>query len=96
MRALCVAFPDRICKRREPKGRRGVMVGGRGVRLADESAVADAELFVAVELTDLLELVDEVVLLRVEVHVGELHELTDGVRARLERLEARDAGRERP
>ncbi|MGC3968143.1 MAG: ATP-dependent helicase C-terminal domain-containing protein [Pirellulales bacterium] len=52
LRALCVAFPDRICKRREPKGRRGVMVGGRGVRLADESAVADAELFVAVELTE--------------------------------------------
>jgi ATP-dependent helicase HrpB len=52
LRALVVAFPDRICKRREPKGRRGVMVGGRGVRLADESAVADAELFVAVELTE--------------------------------------------
>lgn len=52
LRALAVAFPDRICKRREPKGRRGVMVGGRGVRLADESAVADAELFVAVELTE--------------------------------------------
>jgi ATP-dependent helicase HrpB len=28
------------------------MVGGRGVRLADESAVADAELFVAVELSE--------------------------------------------
>jgi ATP-dependent helicase HrpB len=52
LRALAVAFPDRICKRREPKGRRGVMVGGRGVRLADESAVADVELFVAVELTE--------------------------------------------
>jgi ATP-dependent helicase HrpB len=52
LRALCVAFPDRICKRREPKGRRGLMVGGRGVRLADESAVADAELFVAAELTE--------------------------------------------
>ena len=52
LRALCVAFPDRICKRREPKGRRAVMVGGRGVRLADESAVADAELFVAVELSE--------------------------------------------
>jgi ATP-dependent helicase HrpB len=52
LRALAVAFPDRLCKRREPKGRRGVMVGGRGVRLADESAVADAELFVAVELNE--------------------------------------------
>src|SRR5439155_21175235 len=35
LRALTLAFPDRICRRREPKGRRGVMVGGRGVRLAD-------------------------------------------------------------
>lgn len=52
LRSLAVAFPDRLCKRREPKGRRGVMVGGRGVRLADESAVADAELFVAVELSE--------------------------------------------
>lgn len=52
LRAIAAAFPDRICRRREPKGRRGVMVGGRGVRLADESAVADAELFAAVELTE--------------------------------------------
>jgi ATP-dependent helicase HrpB len=52
LRALAAAFPDRLCKRREPKGRRGVMIGGRGVRLADESALADAELFVAVELTE--------------------------------------------
>jgi len=28
------------------------MVGGRGVRLADESAVGAAELFLAVELVD--------------------------------------------
>lgn len=52
LRAIAVAFMDRLCRRREPKGRRGVMVGGRGVRLADESAVADAELFVAVELSE--------------------------------------------
>jgi ATP-dependent helicase HrpB len=52
LRSVAVAFPDRLCRRREPKGRRGVMVGGRGVRLADESAVADAELFVAVELSE--------------------------------------------
>ncbi len=52
LRAVAAAFPDRICRRREPRGRRGVMVGGRGVRLADESALADAELFVAVELSD--------------------------------------------
>lgn len=52
LRAVAAAFPDRLCRRREPRGRRGVMVGGRGVRLADESAVADAELFVAVELVE--------------------------------------------
>ncbi len=52
LRALAVAFPDRLCRRREPKGRRGLMIGGRGVRLADESALSDSELFVAVELTE--------------------------------------------
>jgi ATP-dependent helicase HrpB len=52
MRALMVAFPDRVCKRREVRGRRALMVGGRGVRLADESAVAEADLFVAVELAE--------------------------------------------
>ena len=52
MRAITVAFPDRLCRRRGPGDRRAVMVGGRGVRLADESAVATAELFIAVELTE--------------------------------------------
>jgi ATP-dependent helicase HrpB len=52
LRALAAAFPDRICKRREPKGRRAVMVGGRGVRLADDSAVAEGDLFVAIEFID--------------------------------------------
>jgi len=52
MRALMTAFPDRVCKRREARGRRALMVGGRGVRLADESAVAAADLFVAVELAE--------------------------------------------
>lgn len=52
MRALMVAFPDRVCKRREPRSKRAVMVGGRGVRLGEESAVAEVELFVAVEITD--------------------------------------------
>jgi ATP-dependent helicase HrpB len=52
MRALLVAYPDRVCKRRDAKSRRALMVGGRGVRLADESAVESAELFVAVDLID--------------------------------------------
>lgn len=53
LRAITTAFADRICKRRQVNDRRGVMVGGRGVQLADESAVMDGELFVAVESMDL-------------------------------------------
>jgi ATP-dependent helicase HrpB len=49
-RALLAAFPDRVARRREMSDRRGVMVGGRGVRLADESAVTAAELFVCVDV----------------------------------------------
>jgi ATP-dependent helicase HrpB len=49
-RALLAAFPDRVARRREMSGRRGVMVGGRGVRLADESAVTASELFVCVDV----------------------------------------------
>lgn len=51
-RAIMSAFPDRICRRREANSKRAVMVGGRGVKLAEESAVAEAEFFVAVEVTD--------------------------------------------
>jgi ATP-dependent helicase HrpB len=50
MRALLVAYPDRVARRREPGSRRAVMVGGRGVALADDSAVLDAELFLCVEV----------------------------------------------
>src|SRR5262245_38185408 len=49
-RALLAAFPDRVARRREMSGRRGVMVGGRGVKLADESAVGEAEFFVCVDV----------------------------------------------
>lgn len=48
--ALLAAFPDRIAKRREPKSRRGVMAGGRGVTLAESSAVAEPELFLCLDL----------------------------------------------
>lgn len=51
-RAILLAFPDRVCRRRESGGRRALMVGGRGVKLADESAVTESELFVAVELLE--------------------------------------------
>ena len=50
LRALLAAYPDRVARRREPRGPRGVMVGGRGVRLADESAVLEPELFLCVDL----------------------------------------------
>lgn len=53
LRAIMAAFPDRICKRRQPKDRRGVMVGGRGVNLSDQSNVLGCELFLAVDLVDL-------------------------------------------
>ncbi|MSR57477.1 MAG: DEAD/DEAH box helicase [Planctomycetaceae bacterium] len=49
-RALLAAFPDRVALRREMSTDRGVMVGGRGVRLAVESAVTDAPLFVCVSV----------------------------------------------
>jgi ATP-dependent helicase HrpB len=49
-RALLAAYPDRVVRRRAGEPQRGVLVGGRGVRLADESAVHEGELYVAVEI----------------------------------------------
>jgi ATP-dependent helicase HrpB len=50
LRSLLAAFPDRVARRREQGSRRGVMVGGRGVRLAPSSGVIEPELFVCVEV----------------------------------------------
>ena len=50
LRALLAAFPDRLTRRSNPGSRFGRMVGGRGVRLADSSAVRDAPLFLAVDV----------------------------------------------
>jgi ATP-dependent helicase HrpB len=50
LRALLAAYPDRVARRREPRSPRGVMVGGRGVRLAEESAVLDPDLFLCLEI----------------------------------------------
>lgn len=50
LRALLAAFPDRVVKRRATGSDRGVMIGGRGVRLAPSCGVRDAELFVAVDV----------------------------------------------
>jgi ATP-dependent helicase HrpB len=49
LRAVLAAFPDRVARRREPNGRRGLMVGGRGIRLSDQSAVSEGELFVCLD-----------------------------------------------
>jgi ATP-dependent helicase HrpB len=52
-RALLAAFADRVARRRDLNSRRAVMVGGRGVRLHEQSAVHEAELFVCVDLEEL-------------------------------------------
>jgi ATP-dependent helicase HrpB len=50
LRGLLAAFPDRLARRTSPGSRFGRMVGGRGVRLADCSAVRAAPLFLAVDV----------------------------------------------
>ncbi len=46
--AVLQGFSDRVARRREPGSPRALMVGGRGVRLAPDSAVTAEELFVCV------------------------------------------------
>jgi ATP-dependent helicase HrpB len=48
--AILAAFPDRLARRREKDPRRGVMVGGRGVRLLPQSGVVEGELFVCLDV----------------------------------------------
>jgi ATP-dependent helicase HrpB len=50
LRSLLSAFPDRVARRREAGSRRGIMVGGRGVRLAPSSGVVEAELFLCLDV----------------------------------------------
>ncbi len=49
-RALLAAFPDRLVRRSGPGSCFGRMVGGRGVRVLDASAVRNAPLFLAVDV----------------------------------------------
>ncbi len=49
-RALLEANGDRLARRRGPEDERAVMVGGRGVRLARESNVRTAELFLCLQV----------------------------------------------
>ena len=51
LQAIFAAFPDRLARRRQPDSPRAVMLGGRGIKLVESSAV-DAELFVGVELQE--------------------------------------------
>jgi ATP-dependent helicase HrpB len=48
-RAVLRAWPDRLALRRGAGERRAVLVSGRGVRLAEESAVVDPDWFVCVD-----------------------------------------------
>jgi ATP-dependent helicase HrpB len=50
LQALLTAFPDRLAKRRDSSSGKGVMVGGRGVRLAPQCAVTGAELFLCIDV----------------------------------------------
>ena len=49
-RGLLAAFPDRLVRRSGPGSRFGRMVGGRGVRVVESSAVRNAPLFLAVDV----------------------------------------------
>ncbi|MDX1927550.1 MAG: ATP-dependent helicase HrpB [Pirellulaceae bacterium] len=49
-RVLLAAFPDRLAKRRGPNDARGLMVGGRGVKLESSSGVRQAELFLCIDV----------------------------------------------
>jgi ATP-dependent helicase HrpB len=51
-RTLLAGFPDRVARRRASDPRRGVMAGGRGVRLAPASSAIDAELFLCLDVED--------------------------------------------
>ncbi|MFO0975303.1 MAG: ATP-dependent helicase C-terminal domain-containing protein [Planctomycetaceae bacterium] len=50
MQALLAGFPDRVARRRDATSDKGLMVGGRGVRLGPRSAVQKAPLFLCVDI----------------------------------------------
>ena len=52
LKALLVAFPDRVARRRANDPMRGVQVGGRGVRLEASSVVREGEFFLAIDPRD--------------------------------------------
>jgi ATP-dependent helicase HrpB len=50
LRAIFAAYPDRLTRRRDPGSRRGLLIGGRGVRLAEQVALGDEELYVSIDV----------------------------------------------
>lgn len=50
LRALVTGFPDRVARRRDSSSDKGLMVGGRGVRLGPKSAVQKSPLFLCIDL----------------------------------------------
>src|SRR5262249_2303951 len=50
LRSLLGAFPDRVARRRDADESRGLLVGGKGVRLAPSCGVRDADLFVCIDV----------------------------------------------
>ena len=50
LRAVFAGWSDRLARRRAPESDRGVLLGGSGVRLAPQSAVRAAPLFVCVDV----------------------------------------------
>ena len=46
------AYPDRLCRIRKGSAERGIMVGGRGVRLDKKSSVRHEEYFLAIDIDD--------------------------------------------
>ncbi len=49
-KSLLAAMPDRLARRRDTNSSRGLMVGGRGVKLGPQSGVQLAELFLCVDV----------------------------------------------
>jgi len=50
VQALILAFPDRVAKRRSPGSEKGLMVGGRGVKLAPQSTVRRGDFFLCTDV----------------------------------------------
>lgn len=50
LRALVAGFPDRVARRRDVTSDKGLMVGGRGVKLGPKSAVQMSPLFLCVDI----------------------------------------------